>query len=402
MVSAMETKVINTLKDISKSEWDSVIDKNNIQMSYDYLKTIEESSIGDYKYFYIIVYDSGETIAVLPTFVTDSFCLDTPLVGKLKKKSELIRKYFPCFLQLRVLFCGCGIAEYNDIYIKEGIDKSEVIRCILQEVNNISIKEKVKFTIYKDIMHVYGETHNQLLMDDYFEVYSLPTTCLRIDWESFDEYLLCLKKKYRHNIKNKIKASCKCGNIEFEVVENYSYLTEELYKLYENTYKKAPIKFERLNKDFITNLSNNMGSSTSVIIARLEGRIVGFMLLVNSEESCINVRMGLDYECAYDFHLYYMLLYQNIIYAINNKKKNLYLSQTTYRPKLEIGAELVTLKAYVKHKNPLLHKIYKFLFNKLFKKYEILAKSKNPHDEMKTLFPQYFNGGNSNNNKKSA
>ncbi len=398
----MEIKVINTLKDISKSEWDSIIDKNNVQMSYGYLKTIEESSIGDYKYFYIVIYNLDEVIATLPIFLTNSFCLDTPLVGKLKEKSEIIRKYFPCFLHQRVLFCGCGIAEYNDINVKEGIDKSEVTRLILQEVNDISRKEKVKFTIYKDFLRVSNETHKQLIIDDYFEVYSLPTTCLEISWESFDEYLVCLKKKYRHNIKNKINASCKCGNIEYEVVEDFSHLTEELHRLYENTYKKAHVKFEKLDKNFIANLNNNMGSSTSVILAKLEGRIVGFMLLVNSEESCINVRMGLDYECAYDFQLYYMLLYQNIIYAISNKKKKLYLSQTTYRPKLEIGAELVALKGYVKHRNPLLNKIFKFLFSKLFKKYEILAKSDNPHEDMKTLFPQYFSGVNSNNDKKSA
>ena len=387
----VKVKIIESIKNIEKHEWNSIVGNDNIQVCYDYLNAVESSSISDYEYYYFLVYEKNELIASLPAFITNEFCLDTPLVGTIKQKCEAVRRFLPSFLKQRVLFCGCCIAEYNTFSIKEGANSKKVVEILLEEIEKLSKAKKTKLVIFKDFIKINSDIRKALESSKYFGVYSLPSTFVEVGWDSFEIYLQNLKKKYRQNIRNKINQSSKSGAVEYEVLDNYDDISNELLDLYENTYLKAQVKFEKLEKDFFINLNNHMDNKTSVIVAKKDGKIIGFMLLVNSHDSCVNVRMGMDYECAHDHHLYYMLLYKNIDYAIQRNMKKLYLSQTTYRPKLELGAQLISLMGFIKHRNPVLNKIYKFLFNKLFKKYEMLANSENPHEDLKDLFPHYFN-----------
>lgn len=386
----MEVRILETIKNIEKNKWDSIVDNDNVQVSYDYLKAIEESSISDYSYYYILVYENNELIASMPAFITNDFCLDTPLLGFIKKKCEAIRKIAPKFMKKRVLFCGCCIAEYNTFNFKQDIQKNQVIDLMLSEIDKLSKIKKANFVIFKDFVSVDSDVQDILRKNKFFDVYSLPSTFVEVNCSSFETYMKNLKKKYRQNMRNKINQSCKCGLVEYEVLDSYEDIAEELFSLYKNTYDKAPVKFERLEKDFFINIGRHMEGKTDVIIARKDSKIIGFMLLVNSEDSCVNVRMGMDYNYAHEHHLYYMLLYKNIDYAIERNMKKLYLSQTTYRPKLELGAQLVSLVGFVRHRNYILNNLFKFLFNILFKKYRILAKSENPHERLKSLFPNYF------------
>lgn len=389
----MFTKVISKLNDIDKNAWDALVDPSDIQMSYNYMKSIEDSVINDYRNYYILVYASeAELVAAMPVFITDSFYLDTPLVGTTKNLCSIIRNYLPCFLKQRVLFCGCCISEYNKINMKKDIDLKNMVALTLKEVEDIAKREKIKLIMFKDFIHYAEDFHSAMEEHSYFKAYSLPGTYIDLSWNSFEEYVQNLKIRYRQNIRNKINQYKKQGGIEFEIVEEIQDIVDDIYVLYENTFNKAPVKFEKLKKDFFINIKRNLGDSARVIIARYGEKIVGFSLIICSQDVCINVRTGLDYEYASKYHLYFILHYKNIEYAIQKGMKRLYLSQTSYRPKLEMGSKLVPLLLYSKHRNPLMNKVYKILFEKLFDKYDKLSNSTDPHEDLKTLFSNYFSG----------
>ena len=85
------------------------------------------------------------------------------------------------------------------------------------------------------------------------------------------------------------------------------------------------------------------------------------------------------------------MLYENIKYVIDNKKESLLLSQTCYRPKLELGADIVPLSAYIKFNNCFTHKLYSLLLKIFFKKYEMLSNHDKPLEILKEIYPNYYN-----------
>lgn len=85
------------------------------------------------------------------------------------------------------------------------------------------------------------------------------------------------------------------------------------------------------------------------------------------------------------------MLYANIQYAIDTKKESLLLSQTCYRPKLELGAEIVPLSAYIKFNNVFTHRLYSLLLKMFFRKYEMLSNHEKPLKLLKEIYPSYYN-----------
>jgi predicted N-acyltransferase len=393
-------KIIKTIKDVKEEDWNRLVSTDDIQMSYNYIKSIENSEISDYQHRYILIYDDRrELIASLPVFITNRFYLDTPLTGKSKILCKKIRNVLPMFLRKRVLFCGCCISEYNKINIKEDVAKDKVIKLMLDEIDLMAKREKIKFVIAKDFIDSGNYFLEESKKKGYFDFCSLPSTYIDIDCDSFEDYIQGLKIKQRQNIRNKINKCKKAGGIDLEVVEEFGDISPKLHELYMNTFNNAEVQFDRIGKDFFDNINNLMGDSSRVILAKKDGNIVGFALLVCSQGSCVNIRIGLDYKYAHLYHVYFMIHYKNIEYAIKSGAKRLYLSQTTYIPKLEMGAKIAGLTGFVRHRNRFINMIYKFLFRKLFSQYQSLSRAENPYNELKLMFSDKFSGKT---HKKSA
>lgn len=85
---------------------------------------------------------------------------------------------------------------------------------------------------------------------NFFKIYSLPDTCIDIKWKSFEEYLKSLKRKQRANIIRKLNRFKEKKEVKIEMVDDFSSICNKLYSLYENTYNKSPIKFEKLTPHF--------------------------------------------------------------------------------------------------------------------------------------------------------
>ncbi len=389
----MYAKIIQSIKDVNEYEWNRLISSHDIQMSYNYIKSLENSEISDYQHRYILIFnDEGQLIASLPVFITNKFCLDTPLTGKCKLLCKKVREVLPMFLTKRVLFCGCCISEYNKINIRDTTEKNLVMKLMLDEIDALAEREKVKFVLAKDLMDDGNFFMEESRKKGYFDFCSLPGTYIDIQCDSFESYIQGLKIKQRQNIRNKINKCNRAGGLEFEILEDFGGISDKLHELYLHTYNNAEVQFDRIGRDFFSNINNFMGESSKVILAKREGSIIGFALLVCSRDSCVNVRIGLDYRYAHLYHVYFMLHYKNIEYAIECGVKRLYLSQTTYIPKLEMGAKIAGLTGFVRHRSRFVNIIYKFLFRKLFSQYQSLSQSENPHNELKAIFSDKFSG----------
>jgi len=367
----MKAVLVNTLGAIDKNTWDSIMDSNDGMTSYDYLMAIEKSVISDYRYFYILVYDNeDELISAVPLFITEDFSLETPVTNiYVKAICTRIRRLFPKFMKKKILFVGSCLSGCQ-INIKDNYDSEAVLKLILKEIDLLAETEGLKLVMFKDFSTNTNLMNDFMISQSYFKVYNLPSTYINLEVGSFDEYLNKISSKRRRNIRYKMRKNEK--DISYYVVEDYIEIIDELYTLYENTYQKSLVKFEKLNKDFFVNLKKNLGANAKVITAVFDGKIIGFVLFICADSSCTNLRIGLDYDYSNEYFVYFMLHYKNIEFAIQNDFHRLYLGQTSYKAKLEMGSELIPLVVYTKYRgNPLLNYVYRRMYGWTLRRYQV-------------------------------
>lgn len=381
-------KHINSLDDIDKSTWDATINSNIPHLKYDYLKVLENSFKENLSFYYLLIYKDDQLIVTTTAFIKSDFYLDSAATYKYKKVCNNMRKVYKNFLKHKALICGSPISEFNHLNIcSEYITfRNDILKLIIQELNLIAKENKINMVLFKDIKC--ENLDKKLIFNNcgYTRFYSMPGTQLSIPFSSFDEYLKTLKIGFRNTIESKINRSKNFLHLTVEIVSDFSPYINDIYKLYLNTYNKSEVKPEKLTKNFFYELKNILGDSVCSILCKLDGRLCGVTILLNSNATCTTLCFGLDYSVAHKYDLYYLMLYKSIEYSIENNKKTLLLGQTNYISKIELNAKLTPLIIYVKFNNILKSKMYLLLFNMFLKQYTILMKSQTPMRDLKKFF----------------
>src|SRR5690606_31302552 len=83
---------------------------------------------------------------------------------------------------------------------------------------------------------------------------ALPDTVLELPFRDFEGYLGSLKQKARRNARNKIRRWKENSGMRIERVRDFRLLLPEMMRLYEQVYRKAVFRFDRLNESFLESL----------------------------------------------------------------------------------------------------------------------------------------------------
>jgi predicted N-acyltransferase len=316
----------------------------------------------------------NEIVATTYFFVDNKFGFHGVLFDHYEKLYKL------CPIKFRTLFVCSPVSEYNMIHINESYSDHEdfIVASILREVESFARKSKIKLIVVRDQIKKYSSKY---IDSKYSCVHFMPGTSIELGCDSFDDYLMGLKKKWRANIRNKINN--KHPDLCVEIIPSAQLSPEEnarCHGLYLQTMEKQRVKHEVLSKTYFEECANQFGDACTMVVAKHKQQIIGFAQVLENKESLVNVRMGMDYDVAKDYQLYYHLIYENIRYCINRGKKVLYTSQTCYRPKLEVGAKFVPLHTYFRFLNPALQRVGRKILHQNCRRYSELVTTDNPTD----------------------
>lgn len=365
---------ITTAKDINENQWNSIITCDNIQFSKEYLHILENNLSNKFSYYYVQVFYSNQVIATTFFFIDNAFTLHGLVEGFFEKVYNRLPVKF------KVLFLSSPVTEYSAIHIHESYMEFEnmIINTVLRELEAFARKSKITAVVIKDHIKKYTLEH---LDDKYTHVHFMPSTFIELDYDSFDSYLMALKKKWRANIRNKINN--RNPELIVDVLPSEHLSSEDnlrCHDLYIQTMSIQKINREVLSKTYFEECANKLGDKCKMIIAKYNDKIIGFLQLIINKDNIVSVRMGMDYTYVRDFNLYYHLIYENIKHCIDGGKKILYIGQTCYRAKLEAGANLLPLHTHFRFMNPLLHKALRNTLKEGFKCYSELLFAENPSD----------------------
>lgn len=83
------------------------------------------------------------------------------------------------------------------------------------------------------------------------------------------------------------------------------------------------------------------------------------MLCFHLDDHVINKFIGIDYEAPRDWFIYFRLWIEFVNWSYKIGAKTIQSGQTAYPAKIETGHQLIPLTNFCKHRNILIHKIYK-------------------------------------------
>jgi predicted N-acyltransferase len=85
---------------------------------------------------------------------------------------------------------------------------------------------------------------------------------------------------------------------------------------------RSKLRFERLTREFLCELSRRMPDKVRYFIWRQEGRVIAFSLCMVEGSDLYAEYLGLDYTLALKLHLYHYAFRDVVTWAIANGYKN--------------------------------------------------------------------------------
>jgi predicted N-acyltransferase len=328
-----------------------------------YYEIVEETLEG-FEHHYLVVEDSSSHVrAVQPVFfVRQNLVEGVP--GKVRSAVDVIRKFFPRFLTMRVLMVGCA-AGTGDLASCDENDEAWVANALLASLRTYAHQNKASLIVLKDFPANYRSALETFALNGYARFPSMPMTRLALGYENWDEYFRTLSKATRKDLRRKFRKADRAAKIEMEVLTEIAPFIDEIYPLYLAVHERSPLKFETLTKEYFGAIAQRMRERARFFVWRQSSKIVAFSFCLVCGDAIYDECIGLDYRVALDLHLYFYTLRDIISWALQQGLKFYYSNPLNYEPKLHLDCELVPLDLYVRHTsallNPAFRRVIKYL-----------------------------------------
>lgn len=277
----------------------------------------------------------------------------------------LIRSYAFKNISSKVLVIGnnmlTGQNGYSFTDELDELDENKGFTILKDAVNSIrSVLSKnglkPQLIIFKDYSKVAVSLFDKTVFKSYFTFTTQPNMVFTIseNWNSFDDYLSCLSKKYRDQYKRSRKKAEDVSKrkLSLSEIEDYS---ARIHELYMNVAKNAPFNTFYLSENHFETFKRTLKDNFLFYGYFLEDKLIGFNTLIKNGSDIDTYFLGYDQEFQKEKMLYLNMLYDMIAYSINKKYKRIIFARTALEIKSSVGAVAVETYGMMKHSNPLLN-----------------------------------------------
>lgn len=346
-------KIVSSIRDISKDDFQNCVE--DMAEGYEFFQTLESSHLEGFVYFYLLVYQQTELVLFAPLFIFD-FDLTAGLEAVSRSVVKSLRLLWPRLLIIKTLFCGSPCGEYGFIGLKrQSISSDVLLDELLKGMKDIGRQQKTPLMCFKDFLQKDAKLFVRLKDCGFFQAHSFPSVMVDLPFGSMEAYLASLGRATRKDLKRKIKRASSAGSFTVKVMSSAETIINEIYPLYLNTYHAGMVKFEKLTKDFFLQASRLMPSK--IFLYYCNEKLAAFNFCFIYKDILIDKFIGLDYSLTRQFPLYFLSWFYNIEWCLNNGIKHYQVGQTDYEPKMRLGGHKVPLYVYLKHRNPLTHRL---------------------------------------------
>ena len=311
----------------------------------------------NFEHHYLLLEDrAGKVRGIQPVFFVQQNLVEG--IPALRTAVERIRKRFPRFLTMRLLMVGNAAGEGHLSVCAPG-DEEWVANALYQALDIYGRQAKASLVVFKDFPATYRDLLGKFSASDFTRIPSMPMTELLLDYHDFDHYLSTLGASTRKDLRRKFRRIAAAAPITVEVVTDLTPHVDEVYPFYLQVHERSPLKFERLTKEYLSELGRRMPDRVRFFIWRQDGKAIAFSVALVHDDTIYDDYLGLDYRVALDLHLYFYTLRDILSWSLERGLKRYRSSPLNYQPKLHLGCDLYPLDLYVRHTNPVLNKIFR-------------------------------------------
>jgi hypothetical protein len=352
----MHVEVAKSIDAFGCDEWNALFPHELEDWSY--YRAVERAALPGFEWRYFGVRVDGVLRAAVPAFLID-YRLDTTLTGPLRRVTDAITRVFPRLLAQRMLSLGSPVAEICHLGCtpgSSGAEQGALLGAILEKVEEYTKQQRVRMIAVKDAaaaldpLWAAGAGAHRLRRQP-----GLPTAFLDIRFASRDEYLDTLSAGTRKDMRRKLK---KAAALRVEWRRDIDDIRADVMRLYEATYERAVLDFEKLTPEYFSGVLREMDGRASCVSYWLDTRLVAFNLVLHDGARLLDKFLGMDYEYARDYNLYFVTWMENVRYCIAQRIPLYQSGQGLHREKLRLGSRLAANWLWYRHRNRVLDAIF--------------------------------------------
>jgi len=355
--------LFDSISYVNQKLWDEIVDSRNIFLSTAYLQALEASSIEGIGFRYAMLYQGRQAVAVLAFQTID---LNPGNFGNPKVSLKELDA-----VKLRLLVCGSvTLSGPNCCAYRTSINPADIYHGVADACYRIRRAEKlhgrIDGVLVKDFYPSEMTPARELSKYGYYKFDVDPNMIISLNrgWNSMEDYLAALSKKYRSRAKRVFKKGSAL-QIEELSLSKLESLGGELSSLYNAVNKQAKFRIISLNSNYFINLKRYLPDNVRVNGFYLDDLLVGFGIGVNSGSGLEAHTVGMDYQHNREYEIYQNILYNFVSKGIELSAPMITMGRTALEMKSCIGAQPRPMSCFIRHRNPLSNRaispVFKFL-----------------------------------------
>lgn len=345
------------------SNWNIVIGQQNIMLSEEYFRVLEESKPMNMKYCFVGFF-SDENLIGGTLYQYLSF-----IEHKSFQKGEVlcsIRNFLARQLSKDVMILGNNmLTGQNGFYFDPSKIPTKKAILLLNEASQKvqAILGKTLLVIYKDYQKSFLKNFEDEKFKSFYRFSVQPNMILNVkpEWNCFDDYSNDLSKKYRARLKSAKKKIDGIQKLELDIQSIKKY-QNEMNILYQNVAENAPFNTFFLTEKHFESMKQNLKENFKVFGYFFNEKLIGFYTLILNNNDIDTYFLGYDKEIQKEKQIYLNMLFDMTEFGISNQFKRIVFGRTALEIKSTIGAEPVEIFGLIKHNkkaiNPFMEKIF--------------------------------------------
>lgn len=364
-------KIFNSTTELPIN-WNIVIGQQNIMLSEEYFRVLEESKPINMKYCFVGFF-SDENLIGGALFQYLNF-----IEHKSFQKGEVlcsIRNFLTRQLSKDVMILGNNmLTGQNGFYFDPSKIPTEKAILLLNEASqNIqAILGKTSLIIYKDYQKSFLKNFEEEQKFKSFYRFSVqPNMILNLkpEWNCLEDYRNDLSKKYRARLKSAKKKIDGIQKLELDI-QSIKKHQNEMNILYQNVAENAPFNTFFLTEKHFESMKQNLKKDFKVFGYFFNEKLIGFYTLILNNNDIDTYFLGYDKEIQKEKQIYLNMLFDMTEFGISNQFKRIVFGRTALEIKSTIGAEPVEIFGLIKHNNKAINPFMEKIFTSLNPKVE--------------------------------
>lgn len=353
----------------------------NFFLSSDYLLVLEKSAPENMTCHFIGFFQNNQLVGIAISQFLDVNQLESFGDRDRCLKNSVRNVIFKNFSSHVLIIGNNMLTGQNAFHFAAEIDKQRAVMALENAATNLQSifkkqGKKVHLTSFKDFTanEMANFSHNDF--EEYYQFCIQPNMIFHIrpDWDSFEDYIGDLSKKYRDQYKRSRKRAEGIIKRKMSLQDIISH-EDKIYELYVHVAQHAPFNtfflarnhfriFKEIAKDRFLFYGYFMGEN-----------LIGFNTLIKNGDSMDTYFLGYDEQIQKEKMLYLNMLYDMIAYSINKGFKEVIFARTALEIKSSVGAKPLPMYGLIKHSNTLINKKMERVFNYLEPKTEWIERN---------------------------